>query len=112
MAVNSSTDTNEKEVINKESERKVVKRQVNPLNEYGNPQTCHICGSIFHFVGRGRIGCSESYENLQGMFKDANKCDIDISQEEVFMMENSNEALLDSCCTSNVIGVDCRDKFC
>ena len=106
LAVNSNTNTNDKEVIDKESERKIVKRQVNPLDEYGNPQTCHICGSIFSFAGRGGIGCPESYENLQGMYKDANKCDIDIGQEEVFIMENSNEALLDSCCTANVMGVD------
>ena len=78
LAVNSNTNTNGKEVIDKESERKIVKRQVNPLDEYGNPQTCHICGSIFHFAGRGGIGCPESYENLQSMYKDADKCDIDI----------------------------------
>ena len=35
----------------------------------------------------------------------------DIGQEEVFIMENSNESLLDSCCTANVMGVDWRDKF-
>ena len=111
LAVNSNTNTNDKEVIDKESERKIVKRQVNPLDEYGNPQTCHICGSIFHFAGRDGIGCAESCENLQGMYKDAYKCDVDIDQEEVFMMENSNEALLDSCCTANVMGVDWRDNF-
>ena len=43
------------------------------------------------------------------MFKDAYKCDKD--QEEVFIMGNSNEALLDSCFTANVMGVDLRDKF-
>ena len=43
LAVNSNTNTNDKEVIDKESERKIVKRHVNPLDEYGNPQTCHIC---------------------------------------------------------------------
>ena len=32
-------------------------------------------------------------------------------QEEVFIMENSNEALLDSCCTAYGMGVDWRDKF-
>ena len=76
LAMNSDTNTNEKEVIN--SERKVVKRQVNPLDEYGNPKIHHIGRSIFHFAGRGRIGCPESYENLQGMYKDTYKCDIDI----------------------------------
>ena len=50
--------------------------------------------------------CPESYENLQSMYKDANKRDIDIGQEEVFITENSNEALLDSCYTANVMGVD------
>ena len=111
LAMNSSGNTNEKEVVDNESERKVVKRQVNLLDEYGNPQTCRICGSIFHFAGRCGIDCPESYENLQGMYKDANKCDIDIGQEEVFITENSNEALLDSCCTANVMGVDWRDEF-
>ena len=75
VAVNSSSNTKEKEVMDKQSERKIVKRQVNPIDEYCNPQTCHICGSIFHFAGRGAIGCPESYENLQGMYKHANKCD-------------------------------------
>ena len=103
--MNSNTNTNEKEVIDKESE-KVIKKQVNPRNEHGNPQTCNICGSIFHFTGRGGIGCSESYENPQGVYKDANKCDIDIGQEVVSVTENSNETLLDSCCTANVMGVD------
>ena len=106
LAVNSSSNTKEKEVIDKESKRKVVKRQVNPLDEYGNPQTCHICGSIFHFAGRGEICCLESYKNLQGMYKYANKCDIDIVQEEIFIMRNSNDALVDSCCTANVMDVD------
>ena len=67
LAVNSNTNTNDKEVIDKESQRKVVRRQVNPLDEHGNTQTCHICGSIFHFAGRGGIGCPDSYKNLQGM---------------------------------------------
>ena len=111
LAVNSNTNTNEKEVIDKEIERKVVTRQVNPLDEHGNPQTCHICGSIFHFAGRGGIGCPESYENLQGMYKDAIKYDKDIGQEEVFIMENSDEAHLDSCFAANVMGVDWRDKY-
>ena len=62
LAVNSSSNTKEKEVIDKESERKVVKRQVNPLDQY-------VCGSIFHFAGRGGIRCPEFYENLQGMYK-------------------------------------------
>ena len=60
LAANSSSNTNEKEVIDKEIERKVVNRQVNPLDEYGNPQTCHICGSIFHLAGRGGIGIALS----------------------------------------------------
>ena len=111
LAVNSSSNTKLKEVIDKESERKVVKRQVNPLDGYGNPQTCHICGSIFHFAGRGGIGCPESCEDLQCMYNDANKCDIDIGQEEVFIMENSSEALIDSCCTAYVMGIDWRDKL-
>ena len=38
LAVNSNTNTNDKEVIDKGSERKIVKRQVNPLDEHGNPQ--------------------------------------------------------------------------
>ena len=81
---------------------------MNPLDEYGNPQTCHICESIFHLAGRGGIGCPESYKNLQGMYKDADKCDIDIGQEDVFIMENSNEAFHDNCCTANVMDVDWR----
>ena len=66
---------------------------------------------MFHFAGRGRVGCPESYENLHGMYKDVNKCDVDIGQEKVFIMGNSNEALRDSCCTAGVIGVDWRDNF-
>ena len=44
------------------------------------------------------------------MYRDASKYDIDIGQKEVFIMEDSNEALLDSCCTANVLGVHWRDK--
>ena len=45
------------------------------------------------------------------MYKDANKCDIDTAQEDVYIMKNSNEALVDSCCTANLMGVDWRDKI-
>ena len=73
---------------------------MNPLDEYSNPKICHICRSIFYLAGRGGTGYPESYENLQGMYKNVNKCDIDISQDEIFIMENSNEVLLDSCSTA------------
>ena len=39
LAANINSNTNENEVIEKEIERKVVKKQLNPLDEYCNPQT-------------------------------------------------------------------------
>ena len=38
-------------------------------NSDGKPLKCHICGSIFHFVGRNDQNCPESYENLQGVYQ-------------------------------------------
>ena len=58
---------------------------MSPLDEHGNP--CHISESICHFARRGGIGCLEPSENLQGMYKDACKCDIDIGREELFILE-------------------------
>ena len=81
-----------------------VKRQTNPLDEDGYPMTCNICGSIFHFSGRNGAGCPESYENIQIKEKaeDVNKCEIPI--EEVYHMRSTEDALLDSCCSANVMG--------
>ena len=40
-------------------------RKTNPLDEEGNPRSCHICKSIFHFAGRNGENCPDSYENAQ-----------------------------------------------
>ena len=81
---------------------------------------CNICGSIFHFSGRNGAGCPESYENLQQInvieeqkveAEQANICDIPIEHEELFHMRSSEEALLDSCCSANVMGKQWKDVF-
>lgn len=95
------------------------RRETNPLDDDGYPMTCHICGSIYHFAGRNGVGCPESYENLQNVNatateeadEDANICDIPIKHQEVFLMRSSEEALLDSCCSANVMGKQWKDIF-
>ena len=97
----------------------VRRRETNPLDEDGYPMTCNICGSIFHFSGRNGTGCPESYENLQSALvtetekaeEEVNKCDIPIQHHEVFHMRSSEEALLDSCCSANVMGKQWKDIF-
>ena len=91
------------------------KRQLNPPGNDGKPQTCHICGSIFHFAGRNGENCPESYENLQGAYQ------TDVMEEKVLKCEElqdvfavgdaSDECLLDSCCTFNVMGQSWKDRF-
>ena len=48
-------------------------------------------------------------ENLEA--EEANICDIPIKHEEVFHMRSSEEALLDSCCSANVMGKQWKDIF-
>ena len=93
------------------------RRQLNPPDENGQSQKCFICGSIFHFAGKNGKNCSESYENIQGVYKadpdteEANKCE-ECDLKEVFAVEGLNdECLLDSCCTSNVMGQYWKEKF-
>ena len=90
------------------------RRQLNPQGSDGKPQTCHICGSIFHFAGKNGENCPESYENLQNAyqtdFDEALKCE---EIQEIYAVGDSisDECLLDSCCTSNVMGQQWKDKF-
>ena len=51
LASNTSSNTIEKEVIDKEIERKVVKRQVNPVDEHGNPQHFIFVNQSFILLG-------------------------------------------------------------
>ena len=93
------------------------RRETNPLDEDGFPMTCNICGSIFHFSGRNGAGCPESYENLQiandqgKKEEEANQCNVPIQHQEIFHMRSGEEALLDSCCSSNVMGKQWKDIF-
>ena len=94
------------------------RRETNPLDDDGYPMTCNICGSIFHFSGRNGAGCPESYENLQDVHatdtekeEECDICDVPIQHQEVFHMRSSEEALLDSCCSANVMGKQWKDIF-
>ena len=80
---------------NNDRQRGKSSRQHNPPDPDGNPVTCHICSSIFHFAGSNGQGCPESYENLQAAYevslekreaKDANEV-CRITQEQVLMSE-------------------------
>ena len=43
--------------------------------------------------------------------EEVNKCDIPIQHHEVFLMRSSDKALLDSCCSANVMGKQWKDIF-
>ena len=93
--------------------------QLKPPEPDGNPLTCHICNSIFHFAESNGRGCPESYENLQAAYEasvgknraeDANEV-CKITQEEVLMHEVRYDCLLDSCCSANVMGKEWKYTF-
>ena len=97
----------------KTNQRQQRRRQLNPQGSDGKPQTCHICGSIFHFAGKNGENCPESYENLQNAyqtdFDEALKCE---ELQEIYAVgDSSDECLLDSCCTFNVMGQQWKEKF-
>ena len=94
-----------------------ITRQKNPVDEDGNTLTCHICKSIFHFAS----DCPDSYENLENVYEtnvnddgsseEAHQCDVQLEPAEVFVMESGDEGLLDTCCTSNVMGVEWKEHY-
>ena len=73
-----------------------------------------MCGSIFHFAGKCRQGCPDSYHNIQGAYQvdtdEANQCD-EVFNSEVFVLRSIDECLLDSCCISNVMGKEWKNTF-
>ena len=88
-----------------------VRCQMNPVGENGEVQTCKICNSIFHFTGYKGENCPESYDNQQKVFQvegeveDVDQCNsVEIELNEVFQMQANDEGVLDSACTSNVMG--------
>jgi len=103
----------QQQTTNYKNQRQQRRRQLNPPGSDGKPQTCHICGSIFHFAGKNGENCPESYENLQNVyqtdFDEALKCEV--LQEIYAVGDSSDECLLDSCCTFNVMGQPWKDKF-
>ena len=89
---------------------------MNPIDDKGEVQTCRICKSIFHFAGYKGQSCPESCENQQKVFQtedheEVNKCDVNIEVNEVFRMEVNDEALLDNCCSANVMGKKWGDTY-
>ena len=105
----------QQQTINTKNQRQQPqrRRQLNSQGSDGKPQTCHICGSIFHFAGKNGENCPESYENLQNAyqtdFDEVHKCE---ELQEIYAVgDSSDECLLDSCCTFNVMGQQWKDKF-
>ena len=96
---------------NNKPQRQQRRRQLNPQGSDGKPQTCHICGSIFHFAGKSGENCPESYENLQNAYQTDEAFQCEELQEIYAVGDSSDECLLDSCCTFNVMGQQWKDKF-
>ena len=75
-------------------------KRPNRLGEDGEPQSCHNCKSIYHFLS----GCPDKNENKP---KEVMKVILYAKEEEelsLFTREAKNCAALDTCCTSNVSG--------
>ena len=111
---NNQQQQQQQQSSNNKNQRQTRRRQLNPQGSDGKPQTCHICGSIFHFAGKNGENCPESYENLQNAyqtdFDEVLKCE---ELQEIYAIGDSisDECLLDSCCTFNVMGQQWKDRF-
>ena len=89
-------------------------RKLNPLDEDGNPLTCNICNSVYHFSGKNGENCPESYENMNKQDEEEveEACEvIDIKTEEVMECDIGYSGLLDCCCSSSVMGVEWKETF-
>ena len=98
-------------------------QKLNPLDEDGTRLTCWVCGCIFHLAGRNGINCPHSYSNQHPQkvnlteeeekenAEEAHKCDVELDAIEVYFMQEGEEGLLDSCCTSNVMGRKWIENF-
>ena len=104
-----------------------IQRQLNPRDKSGKIITCNVCGSIRHLAGRDGSNCPDSFRNLQNVLssendmleekyeegeeedEEAHKSELETL--EVLKMIQSDECLLDTCCTSNVMGRSWKEKF-
>ena len=96
--------------------------KLNPLDEDGNRLVCYICGCNQHLAGKNGINCPYSFQNQrakkvanltedEGSHEEAHKCDVELDAIEVYFMKEGEEGLLDSCCSSNVMGKKWIDNF-
>ena len=107
-----------------ENEEKVGDQEgpkLNPLDQEGNRITCWVCGCIYHLAGKNGINCPNSFQNQKTKkvnlaegeeeAEEAHKCDIQLDAIEVYYIKEGEEGLLDSCCTSNVMGKKWMENF-
>ena len=82
---------------------------MNPKDVDGNILRCKKCDSICHFAK----SCPEGWENINKVNEDGEARDVNLSvgDQQVFMCETVNAAVLDSACTKTVTGRAWRDTY-
>ena len=79
----------------------------NPIGRDGRPTQCHSCGSIYHWLPQ----CPNSSENKKPVTKEVHISYLTEQVEQCFLEQEVSEALncavVDSGCTSNVVGINC-----
>ena len=86
-----------------------ISRFLNPKYVDGEILRCNICDSIYHFAK----SCPEGWENINKVNEDSDAWDVHLSMgdQQVFMCETVNAAVLDSACTKTVTGRAWRDTY-
>ena len=78
----------------------------NPIGRDGRPTQCHSCGSIYHWLPQ----CPNSSENKKPVTKEVNISYLTEQVEQCFLEQEVSEALnsavVDSGCTSNIVGIN------
>ena len=84
-------------------------RFLNPKDVDGNILRCNVCDSIYHFAK----GCPEGWENINKVIEDGEAWDVNLAMgdQQVFMCETVNAAVLDSACTKTVTGRAWKDTY-
>ena len=78
----------------------------NPIGRDGRPTQCHSCGSIYHWLPQ----CPNSSENKKPVSKEVHISYLTEQVEQCFLEQEVSEtlncAVVDSGCTSNVVGIN------
>ena len=78
----------------------------NPIGQDGRPTQCHSCGSIYHWLAQ----CPNSSENKKPVTKEVHISYLTEQVEQCCLEQEVSEALncavVDSGCTSNVVGIN------